>query len=100
MKMRMSPPISAREVDSVANSSGLYWPESREAYQLFRPREYSGVDVVSDSTDAPTTESPQEALECCIVQLQAVHASEDSWRGIVKGGDPNNVCTKAEVFEI
>lgn len=35
----------------------------------------------------------QEALERRITQLQAVHESEDSWQGVVKGGDPDNFCT-------
>ena len=56
-------PNKRQRVDNAAGSSCLYWPESPEAYQLFRPREYSGVAVVSDSTDAMTIESPQEALE-------------------------------------
>jgi hypothetical protein len=44
--------------------------------------------------------SPQEAVERRITRLQAVYASEDSWRCVVKGGDPDNYCTKAEIFEI
>ncbi|KAI2492026.1 hypothetical protein MHU86_22522 [Fragilaria crotonensis] len=93
-------PLKRQRVDNVAQSpSCLYWPESPEAYQLFRPREYSG-GVIVDNTDTTNLESPQEALERRIIQLQAVHESEDSWRAIVKGGDPDNICTKAEVFEI
>ena len=47
-----------------------------------------------------TTESSQEALERRISELQAVNEIEDSWRAIVKGGDPDNCCTKAEIFEV
>ncbi|KAI2490640.1 hypothetical protein MHU86_23939 [Fragilaria crotonensis] len=61
--------------------------------------EYNGGAIV-DNTDTTNLESPQEALERRIIQLQAVHESEDRWRAIVKGGDPDNICTKAEVFEI
>jgi hypothetical protein len=35
-----------------------------------------------------------------ISELQAVNKSEDSWRAIVKGGDPDYYCTKAAIFEI
>ncbi|KAI2489045.1 hypothetical protein MHU86_25554 [Fragilaria crotonensis] len=45
-------------------------------------------------------ESPQETLERRIAALQAVHKGEDSWRGVVKGGDPDNFCSKIEIFEI
>ena len=82
-------PLKRQRVDSVVDLSCLYGPESPEAYQLFRPREYCG------GGGTMTIESPQEALERRIIQLQAVQESEDSWRGIVKGGDPDNVCTKA-----
>ncbi len=58
------------------------------------------MGVVSDSTDEVAIEIPQEALERRIIQLQAVHEREDSWRGVVKGGDPDNFCTKTEIFEI
>jgi hypothetical protein len=58
------------------------------------------VAFVSNSTETTTMESPQEAVERRIIHLQAVHESEESWRGVVKGGDRDNVCTKAEVFEI
>ncbi|KAI2509037.1 hypothetical protein MHU86_5413 [Fragilaria crotonensis] len=93
-------PLKRQRVDNVAQSpSCLYWPESPEAYQLIRPREYNGGAIV-DNTDTTNLESPQEALERRIIQLQAVHESKDSWRAIVKGGDPDNICTKAEVFEI
>ena len=80
-------PKKRQRVDNVVGSSCLYWPESPEAYQLFRPREYSGgvVAFVSDSTETTTMESPQEAVERRIIQLQAVHESEESWRGVVKG---------------
>jgi hypothetical protein len=56
------------------------------------------VAIVSDCTDAASNESPQEAVERCIIQLQAVHESKDSLRGVLKGGDPDNICTKAEVL--
>jgi hypothetical protein len=46
------------------------------------------VDKSTTSSEANNTETPQEALECCITQLYAVHESDDSgWRSIVKGGD-------------
>ncbi len=93
-------PHKRHRVDTVAASCS-YWQESPEAYQRFRPRDYRGaVGVVSNSTDEMAIESPQEALERRIIQLQAVHESEESWRGVVKGGDPDNFCTKAEIFEI
>ena len=49
-----SPNKRQRIEDNVAGLSCLYWPESPEAYQLFRPRDYSsgGVAIVIDSTDA------------------------------------------------
>ena len=90
-------PHKRQRVDNV-DASCSYWPESPEAYQLFRPSAVLGV--ANNSNDEMVLESPQEALECCITQLQAVYQSEDSWRGVVKGGDPDNVCTKDEVFEI
>jgi len=81
-----------------------YWPSSHEAHQLFKPtscRAYSSSgDGNNNSTETTTTESPQEALERRISELRAVNESEDSWRAIVKGGDPDNYCTKAEIFEI
>ena len=46
-------------------------------------------------------ESPKEALECRIIQLQAINESADSWRGVVSGGDADDYCTaKTEIFEI
>jgi hypothetical protein len=47
-----------------------------------------------------TDKSPQEMVESCITAMQAVHETEDSWRGVVKGGDPDNFCTKNEIFKI
>jgi hypothetical protein len=41
-------------------------------------------------------ESPQETVERCITALEAVHESADSWRGVVKGGDPDNFCSKTD----
>jgi hypothetical protein len=71
----------------------LYWPESPEARQLFGL--IAALVVVSNSADELMIERPQcqEALERRITQLQAVHESEDSWQGVVKGGDPDNFCT-------
>ena len=85
------------------SASGLcsYWPASPEAYQLFTPRD--SIDTSGSSNNGTSTiaiESPQEAVERRITELQAVYESEDSWRGVVNGGDPNNYCTKAEIFEI
>jgi hypothetical protein len=39
-------------------------------------------------------------VEHRITEVQAVHESEDSWRCVVKGGDPDNRGAKAEIFEI
>ena len=39
-------------------------------------------------------------MEHRITEVQAVHESEDSWRCVVKGGDPDNRGAKAEIFEI
>jgi hypothetical protein len=101
-------PNKRQRVHNVAAGAFAYWPESPEAYHLFRPRrECSGGSATTStpsSTTADTTmayiESPKEALQHRILQLQAVHESEDSWRGVVKGGDPDNYCTKIEIFEI
>jgi hypothetical protein len=80
-----------------------YWPKSPEAYQLFKPRrefvsvENSTVDVTASMA---YVESPQEAVQRRIILLQSVHESSESWRGVVKGGDTENYCTKTEIFEI
>jgi hypothetical protein len=93
-------PNKRQRVENVAGTCS-YWPESPEAYQLFKPRRSSGDGGGgSDSTDTTTITSPQEAVERRIIQLQAVHESADSWRGVVKGGDADNYCTKTEIFEI
>jgi hypothetical protein len=39
-------------------------------------------------------------VERCLATLQVVQESEDSWRGVVKGGDPDNFCSKREIFEV
>ncbi len=44
--------------------------------------------------------SPQKTVVRRITALQAVHESADSWRGVVKGDDADNFCSKAETFEI
>ena len=79
-----------------------YWPSSHEACQLFLPNSRNGTSDSADESDSDSSciETAQEALERRIVKLQAVHDTEDSWRSIVKGGDPDNYCTKTEVFEI
>ena len=64
-----------------------------------------GDVLVGKSTSTPaetmnTDKSPQEMVESCITALQAVHETEGSWRGVVKGGDPDNFCTKNEIFKI
>jgi hypothetical protein len=85
------------------NTSGLcsYWPASPEAYQLFRPRDSTDTSGRSNNiTDTIAIKSPQEAVERRVAWLQAVCASEDSWCCVVKGGDPDSYCTKAEIFEI
>ena len=46
------------------------------------------------------TESPQEVVEQRIKVLKAANQSEDSWRNIVAGRDPNNFCSKSEIFEV
>ncbi|KAI2495738.1 hypothetical protein MHU86_18762 [Fragilaria crotonensis] len=100
-----------QRLEAVASSSCSYWPASPEACQLFSSRGpicrgvgIGSVGVGSNSTTLVDTmtldESPQETLERRIAALQAVHESEDSWRGVVKGGDPDNFCSKIEIFEI
>jgi hypothetical protein len=45
--------------------------------------------------------SPQKTVvRRILTALQAVHESADSWRGVVKGEDPDNFCSKADTFEI
>ena len=94
-----------------AASSCSYWPASPEAYQPFRRGQASSRDcrdggiLVGNSTSTPfatmcTDKSPQEMVERRIMAQQAVHKTEDSWRGVVKGGDPDDICTKSEIFEI
>ena len=81
-----------------------YWPESPEAYQLFKPRrEFVSVENTSNvdvTASMAYVESPQEAIQRRIILLQSVHESSESWRGVVKGGDTENYCTKTEIFEI
>jgi hypothetical protein len=79
-----------------------YWPESPEAYQLFKPRrEFVSVENTSIvDVSASMVESLQEAIQRRIILLQSVHESSESWRGVVKGGDTENYCTKTEIFEI
>jgi hypothetical protein len=93
-------PNKRQRVDIIAATACSYWPESPEAYQLFTPRRGYSVAGGSNSSDTMDAESPQEAVERRIIQLQAIHESVDSWRGVVKGGDADNYCTKAEIFEI
>jgi hypothetical protein len=86
--------------DTVAGLSCLHLPKSPEApYPLNRPRHYSGVVIVSYNANT-TIGSPQEATEYRVILLQAIHKSEDRWYGVVKGGDPDNVFTQADVIEI
>jgi hypothetical protein len=85
----------------IASGFCSYWPASPEAIQLFTL--WDSIDVSgskNNSTDKIAIESPQEAEERRITELQAVHESEDRWRCVVKGGHPNNYCTKAKIFEI
>ena len=82
---------SANEPPNKRQRVASYWPESPEAYQLFKP---------PSGTTSAIGENPQEALERRIKLLQSVHETEDSWRNVVKGRDAENFCTKAEVFEI
>jgi hypothetical protein len=92
----------------MAASSCSYWPASLEAFhQLFSSRGPSfrgGGGVGSNSTTLVETmildESPQTTEERRITALKAVNESADSWRGVVKGGDPDNFCSKTEIFEI
>ena len=74
-------------------STCSYWPESPEAYQLFKPRrEYVSVHDSAQNVTTTTMEyieTPQEALERRILQLKAVHESENSWRCVVKGASGN-----------
>jgi hypothetical protein len=94
-----------QRLETVASSCS-YWPASPEAYQLFSSRgpSFRGEGIDSNSTTLGETmildENPQETVERRITALQAVHESADSWRGVVKGGDPDNFCSKTEIFEI
>lgn len=73
-----------------------YWPDSPEAYQLLMPRQILAAG--GDATNC--TESPQEVVERRIEVLKSANQSEDSWRNIVDGRDPNNFCSKSEIFEV
>jgi hypothetical protein len=86
-------PNKRQRVDYGAAGGVLYWPESPEAYQLFKPSSSGSLSTIINET-------PQEAVERRIKLLQSVYESEDSWRNVVKGGDADNFCTKSEVFEI
>jgi hypothetical protein len=80
-----------------------YWPKSPEEYQLFKPRrEFVSVENsnVDDTASMLNVESPQEAVQHQINLLHSVHESSESWRGVVKGGDTENYCTKTEIFEV
>ncbi|KAI2493926.1 hypothetical protein MHU86_20611 [Fragilaria crotonensis] len=100
-------PNKRQRVDAVAAGNPAvcsYWPESPEAYQLFKPRRES-VSIENTTVDTTTgrtvyLESPQEAVERRIILLQSVHESSEGWRGVVMGGDTENYCTKTEIFEI
>ena len=75
-----------------------YWPDSPEAYQLFRPRQ--GVTSAGQEMTYDCSESPQEAVEHRVQRLQSVNKSEDGWRNVIVGRDEDNFCTKAEIFQI
>ncbi|KAI2493715.1 hypothetical protein MHU86_20819 [Fragilaria crotonensis] len=101
------PPNKRRRVDgnNAGPSTFSYWPESPEAYLLFKPRRefvsvFDSAQNATTSTTMEYIETPQEALERRILQLKAVHESENSWRCVVQGGDPDNYCTKTEIYEI
>ncbi|KAI2492110.1 hypothetical protein MHU86_22446 [Fragilaria crotonensis] len=100
-------PNKRRRVDgnNAGPSTFSYWPESPEAYLLFKPRRefvsvFDSAQNATTSTTMEYIETPQEALERRILQLKAVHESENSWRCVVQGGDPDNYCTKTEIYEI
>jgi hypothetical protein len=62
-----------------------YW-ESPEAFLLFRPLE--------------TDEDAKETLQRRIERLKVVNEQEDGWRSVVDGRDPDNFCSKTDVFVI
>ena len=74
-----------------------YWPDSPEAYQLFKPRQ--GVLSTGQET-YDGSENPQEAVERRIEILKSANQSEDGWRNIIAGRDPKNFCSKTEIFEV
>jgi hypothetical protein len=73
-----------------------YWPDSPEAYQLFMP--WQILAVGGDASNC--SESPQEVVEQRIKVLKSANHSKDSWRNIVASRDPNNFCSKSEIFEV
>ena len=102
------------KVDEPEPIAQMYWPDSPEARQVFKPttgrsanrvrrRAASGVGVgvgVDDSSAVLDDETAKEALERRIALLQLVNTSEDGWRNVVMGGDIDNYCTKVDIFEI
>ena len=65
------------------------WPESPEAYYLFRPRGYD-----NRSSTRITGETPQDALNCHILLLQSGHSHKDNCRNVVVGRDADIFCTR------
>jgi len=71
-----------------------YWPDSPEAHWLFLPKRRNNCDNMT------CVETPRETVERRIELLSKVQEREDCWKTIVQGHDPDNICTKVEIFEI
>ena len=67
------------------NHQTTYW-ESPEAIKLFGSNEAS--------------EDAKDTLQRRVKQLQSVNETEDGWRNAVDGRDPDNLCSRNDIFEI
>jgi hypothetical protein len=99
-------------VEEPESISQLYWPDSPEARQVFKPTtgrranrvrrsSASGVGVGDCGSSAVLDdETAKKALERRIALLQSVNTREDGWRDVIMGRDIDNYCTKVDIFEI
>jgi hypothetical protein len=72
-----------------------YWLDSPKVYQQFKPRGFvPGYDASN------CNENPLEAAQRSIQLLNSANSCEDAWRSIISGWDPNNFCSKTEIFEV
>lgn len=62
-----------------------YW-QSPEAIALFQP-------LIRDN-------NAKDTLQRCVTRLQSVNASQDGWRNVVNGRDPDNFCSANDIFII